>query len=125
MDLQTRAEGIHERRECGRTCGLHRQFGRPKEQAHAVANLVVGHEYHLIDEFRGSPSRVNSGLSDQPMPLNLDGTPFHVDAPPPADAPKADDKAAPAADAKPEDKPADKPGVSKEKSALDKAVKKK
>jgi TolA-binding protein len=84
-----------------------------------------GAEYHLIDEFRGSPSRVNSGLSDHPMPLNLDGTPFHVDAPPPADAPKADDKAAPAADAKPEDKPADKPGVSKEKSALDKAVKKK
>ena len=78
----------------------------------------------MIDEFRGSPSRVNSGLSDQPMPLNLDGTPFHVDAPPPPDAAKADDKAG-AAGAAGDAKPEDKPGVSKEKSALDKAVKKK
>ena len=35
-----------------------------------------GAEYHLIDEFRGSPSRINSGLSDRPQPLNLDGTPY-------------------------------------------------
>jgi hypothetical protein len=87
-----------------------------------------GAEYHLIDEFRGSPSRVNSGLSDRPLPLNLDGTPIHLDQPPPPE----DDKAQGAAggdtkkdDSKPADKAADKPGVSKEKAALDKAKPKK
>jgi hypothetical protein len=78
-----------------------------------------GAEYHLIDEFRGSPSRVNSGLSDRAAPLNLDGTPFQLDTP--AQVDKADD-------AKGGDKPAggeDKPGVSKEQSALDRATPKK
>ncbi|MEO5731228.1 MAG: hypothetical protein ABI134_18435, partial [Byssovorax sp.] len=83
-----------------------------------------GAEYHLIDEFRGAASRVNSGLSDAPAPLNLDGTTFHVDAPPPPDAAK-DDKGAAAAPADKGDAGGDKPGVSKEKSALDKAKLKK
>src|SRR6185503_21393107 len=39
-----------------------------------------GAEYHLIDEFRGSPSRVNSGLSDAPAPLNLDGSAYRDQA---------------------------------------------
>jgi TolA-binding protein len=73
-----------------------------------------GAEYHLIDEFRGSPSRVNSGLSDRPAPLNLDGTAFH-DVPPAPDKPAAGDKAeAPAAPAA--------PGATKEGSALDRAT---
>jgi TolA-binding protein len=85
-----------------------------------------GAEYHLIDEFRGSPSRVNSGLSDAPAPLNLDGTTFRVEPPaPPADAPKDDKSAAAPAAGDSGDKPADKPGASKEKSALDKAKLKK
>ncbi len=73
-----------------------------------------GAEYHLIDEFRGSPSRVASGLSDRSQPLNIDGT-VYVDAsaaPPPE----------PAED-KPAEKTDDKPG-SKEKSALDRAKRK-
>ncbi len=75
-----------------------------------------GAEYHLIDEFRGSPSRVASGLSDQAQPVNIDGTVF-VEAPP---APAPDEKAEAT-----EEKPAaaDKPG-SKEKSALDRAKRK-
>src|SRR6185503_323888 len=80
-----------------------------------------GAEYHLIDEFRGSPSRVNSGLSDRPQPLNLDGTPFRSEPPPPPEP--ADEKGGDKAE-KSNDKPADKPGVSKEKSALDRAKKK-
>jgi hypothetical protein len=51
----------------------------------------------LVDEFRGSASRVNSGMSDKAQPLNIDGTAFipASDAPAPAE--------------KPADKPADKP----------------
>ena len=84
-----------------------------------------GAEYHLIDEFRGSPSRVNSGLSDRPQPLNLDGSPFIVDEPRAADKPE-ENKGGGAAGGG--DKPAaaeDKPGASKEQSALDKATPKK
>jgi TolA-binding protein len=73
-----------------------------------------GAEYHLIDEFRGHPSRVNSGLSEQPRPLNLDGTVFQAEAP----APPPEEKPAAAAAAE------EKPGASKEKSALDKAKRK-
>lgn len=36
-------------------------------------------EFHLIDEFRGAPTRVNSGLDERPQPLNLDGTPALID----------------------------------------------
>jgi hypothetical protein len=80
-----------------------------------------GAEYHLIDEFRGAPTRMNSGLSDRPQPLNLDGTPFRLEAPPPPEEEKAQ-----GGDKKDEDsKAADKPGVSKEKSALDRAKPKK
>jgi tetratricopeptide (TPR) repeat protein len=46
-------------------------------------------EYHQVDEFRGAPNRVNSGLSDRPYPLELDGTPFNPNPPPP---PAADEK---------------------------------
>jgi hypothetical protein len=42
-----------------------------------------GAEYHLIDEFRGSPSRMNSGLEDRATPVNLDGTVVAREAPPP------------------------------------------
>ncbi len=77
-----------------------------------------GAEYHLIDEFRGSPTRVNSGLSDRPAPLNLDGTPFR-DQPAVADKPSADaggDKGKKDAGAAPA------PGSSKESSAIDRAT---
>lgn len=43
-------------------------------------------EYHLIDEFRGSPNRVNSTLKERPYPLRLGGEPMiaaPVAAPPP------------------------------------------
>jgi hypothetical protein len=80
-----------------------------------------GAEYHLIDEFRGSPSRVNSGLTEQTQALNLDGTPY-VSEPPP---PPPDEKPAAAADEdKPADKQDDKKPASKEKSALDRAKRK-
>jgi hypothetical protein len=83
-----------------------------------------GAEYHLIDEFRGSPSRVNSGLNEFGQPVNLDGTVYQSEPPP---AP-ADEKPTAAAEEKEEGKaePDKKPSgkQSKEKSALDRAKRK-
>ena len=45
------------------------------------------HDFHLVDEFRGSPNRVNSTLQERPYPLTIGGTPFIV-----APAEKAADK---------------------------------
>jgi len=38
-----------------------------------------GREYHLIDEFRGAPTRVNSPLDERPQALNYDGQPVVAD----------------------------------------------
>ena len=35
-------------------------------------------EYHLIDEFRGAPTRVNSTLKERPYPLGVGGEPFVI-----------------------------------------------
>jgi hypothetical protein len=35
-------------------------------------------EYHLIDEFRGAPNRVNSALREQAQPLRIGGDPYVV-----------------------------------------------
>ena len=78
-------------------------------------------EYHLIDEFRGSPTRVNSGLTEQTQALNLDGTPYASEP----SVPPADEKPAAAAEEeKASDKPDNKKPGSKEKSALDRAKRK-
>ena len=37
-------------------------------------------EYHLIDEFRGSPTRVNSALREQAYPLLIGGEPLIMKA---------------------------------------------
>ena len=33
-------------------------------------------EFHLIDEFKGAPNRVNSVLQEKPYPLELGGDPY-------------------------------------------------
>ena len=33
-------------------------------------------EYHLIDEFRGAPNRVNSALREKPRPVRIGGESF-------------------------------------------------
>lgn len=53
-------------------------------------------EYHLVDEFRGSPNRVNSVLLEQGNPLRIGGEPMVTQSAEPAakkaaDAPAADD----------------------------------
>jgi len=53
-------------------------------------------EYHLVDEFRGSPNRVNSVLLEQGNPLRIGGEPMVQQSAEPA-APKKSE-AAPAAD---------------------------
>jgi TolA-binding protein len=82
-----------------------------------------GAEYHLIDEFRGSPSRVAAGLTDKPLPVNLDGTFFKADAPAPEEDVKSDAKGDAKSDSKSDAKGGTSDaGQSKEKSALDKAT---
>jgi len=62
-------------------------------------------EYHLVDEFRGSPNRVNSVLLEQGNPLRIGGEPMVTQSAEPAPTKKSD--AAPAAD---DAKKADKKG---------------
>ncbi len=38
-------------------------------------------EYHLVDEFRGAPNLVGSGLNERPYPLQIGGQP-HIELPP-------------------------------------------
>ncbi len=49
-------------------------------------------EYHLIDEFRGAPTRVNSALSEQAFPLRIGGDPLVTVAPPPEPEKKKEEK---------------------------------
>jgi TolA-binding protein len=101
----------------------HQYFDEYSRTCEVWLSKNYANEYHLIDEFRGAPTRVNSGLADRSYPVNIDGTPFRVAAPPPppdkTEKPaedKTDDKAKPGAA---------KPGQSKEGAALDKATTKK
>jgi tetratricopeptide (TPR) repeat protein len=45
-------------------------------------------EYHLIDEFRGSPNRVNSPMMEQPRPVRLGGEAFVPTSTDPSDRKK-------------------------------------
>jgi len=47
-------------------------------------------EYHLVDEFRGSPNRVNSVLLEQGNPLRIGGEPMVTQSAEPTPAKKAD-----------------------------------
>jgi tetratricopeptide (TPR) repeat protein len=50
-------------------------------------------EFHLVDEFRGAPNRVNSTLKEKPYPLMASGDPMIVAAPePPPGESKKDEK---------------------------------
>ena len=41
-------------------------------------------EYHVVDEFRASPTNIGSGLNDRPYPLEIGGKPYNeAPAPPP------------------------------------------
>ncbi|HEX2881847.1 MAG TPA: hypothetical protein VHO25_20115, partial [Polyangiaceae bacterium] len=51
-------------------------------------------EFHLIDEFSGSPNRVNSTLQEKPYPLLLGGMPYVLTQPSDEKAEKAESKAA-------------------------------
>jgi hypothetical protein len=46
-------------------------------------------EYHLVDEFRGSPNQESNGLSDRAFPLDIGGKPVNTNPAPP-DADKGD-----------------------------------
>ncbi len=78
-----------------------------------------GAEYHLIDEFRGSPTRVAGGLTEKPAAVNIDGTFYKADQPSTVEPEKEDSKSTPKADASDATPTA---SDSKEKSALDKAT---
>ncbi len=44
-------------------------------------------DYHLVDEFRGAPTRVNDPLREQGYPLRLGGEPLITQAAPPPEKP--------------------------------------
>jgi TolA-binding protein len=67
-------------------------------------------EYHLVDEFRGSPSRVNSVLREQGNPLRIGGDPIAATLSEAAPAPK---------------KKSEEKAATSEKSDADKAFEKK
>jgi len=48
-------------------------------------------EYHLVDEFRGDPTYVNSALDERPFPLRIGGEPMVTVAPPPEPAKKKEE----------------------------------
>src|SRR4029079_7209311 len=50
-------------------------------------------EYHLIDEFRGAPTRVNSTLKERPYPLQISGEPYIIAAAQKAERPAKKDQA--------------------------------
>jgi hypothetical protein len=50
-------------------------------------------EFHLVDEFKGDPNRVNRVLAERPYPLQLGGEPARSNAEPPP--PKGSPKKAP------------------------------
>jgi hypothetical protein len=70
-------------------------------------------EYHLIDEFRGAPNRVNSVLKEQGNPLRIGGDPVAVQSSEPVEKkkPKAEEKS----DDKKDDEKADKKSDDKAK----------
>jgi tetratricopeptide (TPR) repeat protein len=67
-------------------------------------------EFHQVDEFRGAPNQVNSGLTDRAYPLDLGGKPVNSN-PPPEPEKATGEQTSESAD-KPEDKkdPKAKPG---------------
>jgi hypothetical protein len=74
-------------------------------------------EYHLVDEFRGAPNRVNSVLKEQGNPLRIGGSPIA------AQTPQEPEKKKPAAaDEKADEKKSD--GKGDDKKANDKKAKK-
>ena len=99
-------------------------FDENSRQCEVWLSKNYGAEYHLIDEFRGSPSRVNSGLAERSQAINLDGTPYQSEPPPAPPDEKPQAAAAPDEDSGDADKPAAKPGKSKEKAALGRAKRK-
>jgi tetratricopeptide (TPR) repeat protein len=50
-------------------------------------------EYHLVDEFRGSPNRVNTVLKEQGNPLRIGGDPIAAMSAEPPDQPKKKEEA--------------------------------
>jgi TolA-binding protein len=74
-------------------------------------------EYHLIDEFRGSPNRVNSALREKPRPVRIGGESFVLASAEPDTDKKAAKKAEPQSDenSKKTDKPEKKPEKKKKK----------
>jgi hypothetical protein len=49
-------------------------------------------EFHLIDEFRGAPTRVNSTLKERAYPLQVSGEPFIIAAQQKAERPVKKEK---------------------------------
>lgn len=68
----------------------HQHFDEHARSCEVWLSKNYGHEYHLVDELRGAPTRVAAGLGDHTQPVEMGGA-FHrpetaaaPDSPPPA-----------------------------------------
>jgi hypothetical protein len=66
-----RAKAAYQR--CLATSVKYQHFDEHSRACEVWLSKNYGAEYHLVDELRASPSRINSGLSDRPAPLTLEG----------------------------------------------------
>jgi TolA-binding protein len=82
-------------------------------------------EFHLVDEFKGDPNRVNRVLAERPYPLQLGGEPMLGNGAPPepkAEPKKAEESAGAEEPKKAEGEPANAPGEPQQAAADDAEV---
>jgi tetratricopeptide (TPR) repeat protein len=74
-----KAKAAYER--CLQTSVRYQHFDENARVCEKWLSKNYGNEYHLVDEFRGSPSRVAAGVGDKPLPVDMAGGFVKTDAP--------------------------------------------
>lgn len=62
----------------------HQHFDESARTCEVWLSKNYGNEYHLVDEFRGSPSRVADGIGNKAQPVDMGGAFVGAEAPKPA-----------------------------------------
>lgn len=75
--FKTRARGAYQK--CLAYSVTYQYFDKDSRSCEEWLSKNFPAEFHLIDEFRGSANRINSGLDERPQVLQSDGTPVLVD----------------------------------------------
>ena len=66
---------------CLQVSVTHQHFDENARACEVWLSKNYGNDYHLVDEFRGSPSRVKAGMGDKMLPVDLGGQLTSNDAP--------------------------------------------